>query len=280
MEHAHTLPSTIDEVSYDWCLGKPAGYIQKKPPKEGTSKYGSVSYICQVGGKRHIKTFRISETRDEEATTRAAMEYGIRWSDEHVFTKNKVRRLPDGIHWKNDVNNVPVTNNTLEVFIDDEHTMLIDFEDLHHVQQHFVSKTKKRYAAFSFKGTLEERKQGKIMSKLVHNYLTGYNMVDHINRNRMDNRRVNIRNTTYKQNNNNRTCKNAVAGVYFRNDCDQGAWLAQIKQDARQYSKYFSMKKYGAEAYEMAVNKRKEFCESFGCLNSGARELVTNPIQT
>ena len=198
MEHALTLPSTIDEVSYDWCLGKPAGYIWKNEPKEGSSNLGSVSYRCQVDDKQHSKTFRISETRDEEATTRAAMEYGIRWSDEHGCTKNRIRRLPDGIHWKNDVKNVPVTNNTLEVFIDDEHTMLIDFEDLHHVQQHFVYKNKGGYAVFTFKGTREEIKQGKKAQKSVHGYLTGYNMVDHFNRNRMDNRRVNLRNTTPK----------------------------------------------------------------------------------
>lgn len=264
MEHALTLPSTIDEVSYDWCLGKPAGCIWKQPPKEGSSNLGSVSYRCQVDGKRHSKTFHISETRDEEATRKAAMEYGIRWSDEHGCTKNRIRRLRDGIHWKDNIHNVPVTKNTLEV--------LIDFEDLHHVQQHFVCKNSHGYALFTFKGTLEDRKQGKKAMKSVHGYLTGYDIVDHFNRNRMDNRRANLRETTHKDNSNNRTCKNAVPGVCFRNDHDQGAWRARIKHDGRQYTKTFSVKKYGAKAYEMAVNARTDFCESFGCLNSGARQ--------
>jgi hypothetical protein len=269
MRLAYTLPSTIDEVSYDWCLGKPAGCIRKQPPKEGSSGLGSVVYRCKVRGKCHIKSFRILETRDEEATRKAAMEYGIRWSDEHGCTKNRIRRLRDGDHRKDNIHNVPVTNNTLEVFINDEHTMLIDFEDLHHVQQHFVYENGHGYAVFTFKGTNEDRKQGKKAQKQVHRYLTGYDMVDHINRNRMDKRRANLRETTPKENANNRTCKNNDAGVYFLN---RQRWIAIIQQDGRRYSKSYSVKKYGAEAYEMAVNKRKEFCESFGCLNSGARQ--------
>jgi len=281
MEHALTLPSTIDEVSYDWCLGKPAGYILKKEAKVGSSKHGSVSYRCNAGGKQHGKMFGISETRDEHAATRAAMEYGIRWSDEHGFTKNKVRRLPDGIHWKDNIYNVSVTKNTLEVFIDDEHTMLIDFEDLPHVQQHALTKTSsanensQAYAIFSFKGTRAEKKQGKTMMKRVHNYLTGYDMVDHINRNPLDNRRVNLRDTTPKQNNNNRTCKNAVPGVRFVNDRPQGSWQARIKQDDIEYTKSFSVKVHGGDAaYEMAVNARTNFCKSFACSNSSLHNQI------
>ena len=50
-------------------------------------------------------------------------------------------------------------------------------------------------------------KNGKKLLQQFHNYLTGFDMIDHHNRNPMDNRRCNLSKTTKKENNNNRTCE-------------------------------------------------------------------------
>lgn len=281
MDDAIPLPQSIDEVSYEWCLGKPVGYLLMKPPKQGSSKFGSIQYRCNVNHKQHGKMFSMSENFNEDAARKAAIDYGVKWSFDNRHTRNMVRRVPDGVFWKEDRANAPLTNNNVEVFIDNDHTMLIDFDDLHHVQANALTKTIRGgehtdntefYALFSFKGTRADKKSGKVMVKRVHNYLSGFEMVDHINRNPMDNRRCNIRATTHKFNNNNKTCSKEVPGVRLVDDRPGGAWQARIKQDDVEMSKSFSIKTYGdEEAYRLAVEARNELCKRFECNNTGSR---------
>ncbi len=96
-------------------------------------------------------------------------------------------------------------------------------------------------------------------------------MTDHINRDTLDNRLINLRKTTYKQNNNNRgqnkkiTDPNHILGVR-RID---SAWEARINQDGKQYSSRFNIAKYGDEgAKNMAIEARKQFNIRFNCSNS------------
>lgn len=278
MDKAIPLPQSIDDVAYEWCLGKPAGCLLMKPPKQGSSRFGSIQYRCNVNNKQRGKMFSMSEKFNEDAARKAAIDYGVKWSFDNGHTRNMVRRVPDGIFWKEDRANAPLTKNNVEVFIDDEHTMLIDFDDLHHVQSNNLTKTKGGhtnsvyYPLFSFKGTREDKKNGKTMQKQVHNFITGWDMVDHINRNPMDNRRCNLRAATHKFNNNNRTCLKEVPGVRQVWDRAGGAWQARIKQDDVEMSKSFGINKYGdEEAYRLAVEARNELCRKFDCNNTGSR---------
>lgn len=279
--------TSIEDISYDWCLGKPCGSVSKNESR--------VLWITSVDKKQISKSFAISKYDFSfEKAEQAAREYGSIWSAEHGYTKNQVRRLPDNIYWNcknpdftydaNDLN-MP-TKNTLEVKIDNDYTMLVDFEDLSIVEAYSVCKTKggketaKHYAAVSFKGSREEKKNGKKMIEGFHKFLTGNKMTDHINRNPMDNRRCNLRETTKKVNNNNRTCDcsgmndappdiERVPGVRVVNDRPGGAWQARIKQDDKERTVSFSVKKHGNhEACRLAVEARKRFSEQFACLNS------------
>lgn len=278
---------SIEDVSSIWCLGKPCGTILKDEK--------TIYWRTSVNKKQVGKSFAISKyDYSFEKAEQAAREYGSKWSDENGYTKNQVRRLPDGIYWdcKNpdfqyDQNNLNTpTKNTLEVKIDNDYTMLVDFEDLHIVQDYSICKTRggketsKNYAAVSFKGTREDRKNGIKGIESFHKFLTGNSMTDHINRNPMDNRRCNLRATTKKVNNNNRTCDcsgmsdappdiERVPGVRLVNDRPGGAWQARIKQDGKERTVSFSIKKHGNhEACLLAVEARNNFSERFECLNS------------
>lgn len=273
----------ISDVSYDWCLGKPCGYVLKKE--------NTVFWRTNAKGKQISKSFALSHYNgSEEDAIAAALEYGKKWSDEHGYTRNQVRRLPDGIFWKDNPNNFPVTQNTLEVKIDDDLTMLVDLDDLNIVQEYAISKTKSNsnnshhYAILSFKGTREEKQNGKRMLQRFHNFLTGFELVDHLNRNPMDNRRCNLRDVTYKENNNNRTCTASgmrlapegipkTPGVRFVLDRPGGAWQARIKQDGKERTVSFGVKRYGnEEACRMATDARKQFNDTFHCKNSIAKD--------
>ena len=98
-------------------------------------------------------------------------------------------------------------------------------------------------------------------------------MTDHINRNSLDNRLCNLRETNPKLNNNNRSTlkkykdTNQILGVRFIQKDE--SWQARIKQNSKEYSKQFSVKKYGYEiAKNMAIEYRKLLNEQYGCQNS------------
>lgn len=122
------------------------------------------------------------------------------------------------------------------------------------------------------------------MVQRVHNFLTGFELVDHLNRNPMDNRRCNLRDVTYKENNNNRTCTASgmrhapegipkTPGVRFVLDRPGGAWQARIKQDGKERTVSFGVNRYGnEEACRMATDARKQFNEQFQCKNSIAKD--------
>ena len=115
----------------------------------------------------------------EQDARQAAEAFSRKWSDEHGIHKNQIRRLPDGVYWKDDPKNGPVTKNTLEVQIDKDYTMLVDFDDIAVVSKYCICKTKggtttsKHYAVVSFKGSCEDKKNGKKMIQRFHKFLTG-----------------------------------------------------------------------------------------------------------
>lgn len=270
----------LEDIGFDWCLGKPCGSI--------TQRQDTIYWKTSANKKQVCKSFPISKYDNSfEKAESAAREYGKQWSDEHGYTKNQIRRLPENMYWNDNPKNAPLTNsNTLEVKIDENYTMLIDYDDLHIVQKNSICKTKgnkekaKYYAAICFKGTREEKKNGKKLIQQIHSYLTGFDMVDHENRNPLDNRRCNLSQTTKKLNNNNRSCEcpgmkhappelKRMPGVRFVYDRPGGAWQARIKQDGKERTVSFSVNNYGdKEACRLAVEARNELNEEFECNNS------------
>jgi hypothetical protein len=132
-----------------------------------------------------------------------------------------------------------------------------------------------KYPIFATKGSRENSKyyagievDGKNLR--YHNYITGYEMTDHIDRDPLNNCLSNLRECDHKINNNNRSkseSSNAVVlGVTYSET--NKSFRARIKQDDKEIVKYFSVEKYGYElAKQMAIEQRLEYNRIFNCNN-------------
>ena len=172
-------------------------------------------------------------------------------SDMYGLTSNKIKII-DG--------------DKIQVKLSKDQIMTTDYKFLNIVEKYpiFASKSdgvcSKYYASMMIGG---EKKQ-------FHNFITSWNMVDHIDRNPLNNCLGNLRETTHKENNNNRnkseTSDAIELGVTYSAKDD--AYKARIKQDGKEYSKQFSVKKYGEkEALRLAIETRRDFNKAFNCLN-------------
>ena len=113
---------------------------------------------------------------------------------------------------------------------------------------------------------------GSIMPKM-HRMIMNPNddmMIDHINRNRFDNRSENLRIVTRRENNRNITkqCNNisGFTGVCKRNIKGCEYWIAQIRDNHnKQLYKHYSIKRLGDEqAKQMAIDQRNAWKADFG----------------
>lgn len=102
--------------------------------------------------------------------------------------------------------------------------------------------------------------------KLLHREIMkppGNLTVDHINRNKADNRRVNLRLATRKEQSMNlgarKDNKSGILGVYKRADCNR--WSAFIQRDGKH--EYLGLFKTKNEAIEVRLKKEKELFGHF-----------------
>lgn len=232
----------FDMNSYEWQVGKHMGSIT----------FSNNSYKVSIQNKNT----RINRTFNKDKFVNAkeeAEKFVKQTSIENGLTKNMIRKIDD---------------NHIEVKIDDNHIMKTDIKFLDLCQQYCICKGKSgsnKNAKYYPKITIDGKTHN------FHKYITRFEMTDHINRDPFDNRLINLRETTYKQNNNNRNASkkydgNHIMGVRFVNK--DNSWQARIKQDGKEYSKMFSVKKYGnEEAKNMAIEARDEFKLKFNSKN-------------
>ena len=245
---------TFDMDNDDWQVGKIAGTILHRID----SKSGSERYEVRValgGGKMKSKSFAFSKYESPEDAYIEAEEWLKDYSDTNGLTRNMIKLIDP---------------ETIEVRVTKKCVMKTDIQFLDTCQKYTLVTTKggaknsDNYVALS----INNKNVG------FHNYITGYRMVDHINRNPLDNRLSNLRQATHKTNNNNRSVnKNKESGlplgVRFRMyPSDRDVFIAKIKQDGKEYCKEFSVQKYGfEEAKQMAIDYRQELNERFQCTN-------------
>ena len=124
---------------------------------------------------------------------------------------------------------VGIANNTGNHF-------LVSNEDYEAVKEHCWHEAATGYVVAKINGSLVT----------LHNFILNFpkETVDHINRNRLDNRRTNLRTVTQQQNTMNRSIqgnnKSGVAGVYF--DKSRGKWVGSLSLGDKKYFKRFANK--------------------------------------
>jgi hypothetical protein len=171
-----------------------------------------------------------------------------------------------------------IEKDVIEVALNNDQVMKTDARFIGLIEDHLIYSVKSggklgKYYAMVYLG---KKDNGKNDQKMFHMHITGNKMTDHINRDTLDNRLCNLRDTTYQENNNNKTFStyqnensSGTRGVTF--NANQNAWVAKIitnkvNEDGtkRTYTKSFSKAKYGDdEAKQMAIKHREEMCEKF-----------------
>lgn len=230
---------------YKWIRGK---YAETVFQRANQLKWTMV--VKKPDGSVATKTLPFTE-ETKEKVWKEAIEIRNGLSDAFELTSNKIRII-DG--------------DKIEVKLTKDQIMTTDYKFLNTIEKYRLFATKnsdensKYYVCIEVSGAMHK----------YHKFITGWAMVDHIDRNPMNNCLSNLREATHKLNNNNRTkseTSNAIElGVTYSAKDD--AYKARIKQDGKEITKQFSVKKYGKdEALRLAIETRKEFNIAYNCLN-------------
>lgn len=147
----------------------------------------------------------------------------------------------------------------IEIELTRGHTALIDDEDLDLILPHswhlLVSKGRHKSVFYA---------RTKLSTAgpypLMHTFLTGWGVVDHINGNGLDNRRANLREASRQENMRNRR-KHARSASKYKGVAvyqqDRSRWIAQIGHEGKRYFLGIFADEVGAAlAYDAAARKR------------------------
>ena len=231
-----------DVLNNDWQGGKYNGSVFQRIVKNKTTEDSKV-YIVSISGKQ--TTFNPKNYNNQDECLKGADEYKKQKSDELKLTSNKYKIILE--HGKPKYLIIQLSKNFVT---------LCDYSQLEFIKNNnfYVSKSSsengKQYCFYNEDGN----------NKRFHGYITGYDMVDHINRYPLDNRSCNLRKTTFMENNRNRTNTNKTSlmtGVTF-NHKDE-AWRGRIKINGKEFNKQFAVNTYGyEESKQMAINLRQD----------------------
>tara|TARA_Y100000389_G_scaffold151529_1_gene151301 strand:- start:6602 stop:7489 length:888 start_codon:yes stop_codon:yes gene_type:complete len=241
----------LDLNNIDWQVGKVAGTILERNNEKFEVR-------IKINDKIKSKSFAFSKYKSKDEAKETAIQYQIDISNKYNLTRNRIKIID---------------NNTIEVELNNNLIMKTDIQFSDLCQKYTICsgkgggvnyETNDYYAVISLNNK----------TVLFHKYITNYNMTDHDNRNTLDNRLSNLKDTTHKLNNNNRGTikakrndKEHILGIRFIEK--DNSWQARIKQNNNERTKSFSVKKFGYdEAKRLAIETRKLFNELYNCKNS------------
>lgn len=218
----------------EWTGGHPGGCIIREV--KGNSVRLRVSFSS--GGKRHVKSFTVSAYESEEDALAAAKEYQYNMSIERGDIKNRYRR---------------VTTNDGKVYLEVQlsnvdDTFLCDLQDIQLLHDNIWYQNNEGYVATG---------KNVLFHRIV---MPGYDNIDHINRNKKDGRRVNLRDGANGINPRNRGIgKNNTSGtlgVSYNTRSD--SWQAIWNEGGKPVTKTFGVNKHGEEkAKQLAIEARE-----------------------
>lgn len=258
--HYSDLPKNM------WILGKPRGTIFKIA---GENAY--TARVVERNGKSHSCTFdpakyKKSKNPDEDAHN-AAKKWKCETSYKLGATKNMIKILNDEY---------------MVVKLSKNKTMVTDIMFIDVVQQIslFVTKSSninaKYYASYSYKNDNDIKK-----NYMFHRLLTGFTLTDHLNRDPLDNRLINLRFSTYSDNNKNKEFMNEFYCIKKKYD-DAGkkvkSYSFKTKIEKKDFEKTFSTAVHGTK---IALEKAIAFRNSFYSSNVNSDEIdltgITKP---
>ena len=148
------------------------------------------------------------------------------------------------------------------------HTIIVDNEDYADISQyHWYIRIRKRYGADIYRRLSRKEGRKKIV---IHRHILGLSTndpnVDHVNGNRFDNRRSNLRLATQAENSWNRHICNSASGFYGVYPAHKSRkWIATIMKHGRiSYLGSFNSKKQAAIRRDTATIALHQ---NFGTLN-------------
>ena len=227
---------------------------------------GSISYFSYINGTPYVqatfnlkekvktKNFVFNDTNKEEKI-QEAQNWLWQQTFENKLLKNRIRVLDE---------------NTIEVELSKGQVMTTDIQFSDLCQKYRINTAYKKDSKGDFYATIF-CEEGDVR---FHRKITGFQMVDHINRIPLDNRLVNLREATFKTNNNNVSMhKNNTSGYTGVRRVDN-RWIARIECDGKNHSKSFSIKQYDEEeAKRLAIEHRIALCKQFGNNNQLSKDI-------
>jgi hypothetical protein len=226
----------MDQV--EWIGGKSAGCI--------SDRGNGFSASIERGGKRICdRFFANSRSASQEEARANATAWLKNKSDALGLTKNKYR-----LHETHG-----------ELMLSHERIMKFSLQDLDLVCKHVWSVSGTGYVTTTIEGKTVR------FHKLIAP--SEWDIVKHQNKDRLDNRRENLKETSAKIKSNSRkrlrSNTSGITSVYFVDDDPQGKWVCRWREDGRFRHRSFAVKKHGdAEAKDLATKARDAAWERLG----------------
>lgn len=190
-------------------------------------------------------------------------EIRMKLSDELRLTRNKYRFID---------------NDTIEVKLDKDLSFTTDSKFINIIENNtlFVTKSSNDNAKY-YVAILVDGK-----NKCFHNYITEFNFVDHIDRNPLNNKLSNLRDSNLNENNKNRTVGPKVydpdylCGIQINEKNNKESIMAYVKKDNHMYTKTYSTSIYGYNnALKMAIKWRLLKLKEFKSSNWHENDIIT-----